>query len=362
MSDASTIQMIDMYMEEASAPMFLSGFFQSPARNFHNTEKVEIDVIRDDEDIAVPVQDIGVSGRQNESNKYVNKSFTPPIFKEEGPIKAYDSLHRVPGQDPFADVDFGRAATSQAFQLVRKLERKIRRSVELMAAQALQTGVLSLKDDGGSAIYTLDFKAKSANHATVSVTWAADGSAGTPIEDVEAQCRVIRRNGGKSPTRLIFGSTAWNRWLANSKVRDNFRTDAFAGNLGMLAPTPRGEGATMMGWVRVGAYLLEMWLYEVDYKDPQSGTLTPYIDPEKVLIMGEGRLDLTFGGVPALAPPDATAMSFLPDRMGDMDLGLDLHLCAWLTNDRRSLQTQAMARPLTIPTAIDTVGTLDITA
>lgn len=362
MSDASTTRMIEMYMEDASAPRFLSGFFQSPPRNFHNTEKVELDVIRETEDVAIVVQDLRAGGRDNESTLAVNKGFTPPIFKERGAITAYDASKRQAGQNPFDDPDFGANATLQSFRLFRVLENKIRRAIELMAAQVFQTGVLTLTDDAGTALYTLDFKPKAANHATVSTTWAQDGSAGTPLEDVEGQCRVIRRNGGKSPKRLIFGSSAWQRWIANDKVRDNFRTDALAGAMGNLTPETRGEGANFMGWVRIGAYMMEMWLYEADYKDPQTGNLTPYVNTDKVIISGDGRLDLTYGGIPRIRPPEERALTFLPERMSGKDEGLDLTINSWFTPDGETLMVQAGTRPLTIPTAIDTVGTLDVTA
>ena len=46
MSDRSTTRLIDAYLETSSAPLFLGGFFQTPPANIHNTEKIEIDVMR----------------------------------------------------------------------------------------------------------------------------------------------------------------------------------------------------------------------------------------------------------------------------------------------------------------------------
>ena len=41
MSDTSTKRMISAYIQEAPPTLFLSGFFQSPPQNFHNSEEVE---------------------------------------------------------------------------------------------------------------------------------------------------------------------------------------------------------------------------------------------------------------------------------------------------------------------------------
>src|SRR5687768_14604347 len=107
MSDASTSHIIDMYLEEASAPMFLSGFFRSPPQNFHTSESIEIDIQRDNEDVAIVIQDLTVAPRRNESTLYTNKQFKPPIFDEEGAISSYDMVKRQAGQNPFDSPDYG---------------------------------------------------------------------------------------------------------------------------------------------------------------------------------------------------------------------------------------------------------------
>ena len=47
MSTESTIHLIQTYVEKATVVRLLTTFFQTPEINFHTTEKVELDVIRD---------------------------------------------------------------------------------------------------------------------------------------------------------------------------------------------------------------------------------------------------------------------------------------------------------------------------
>ena len=103
MSDASTNRMLPLYVEEAPKQLFLSGNFKSPPVNYHLTEKVEIDIDRDNTDVAIVVQDVAADYRLNEYTKYVNKSFTPPIYKEMGAIHASDAFKRIEGRTPFDD-------------------------------------------------------------------------------------------------------------------------------------------------------------------------------------------------------------------------------------------------------------------
>lgn len=359
MSDNSTIQMIDMYVEQASTPMFLSGFFRSPPSNFHTTEDIEIDIQRDDEQVAIVIHDLTAGPRKNESSLYTNKRFRPPIFDEEGHVSAYDAIKRQPGQNPFMSPDYAANATKAAFEVFRRLELKIRRAVELMAAQVLQTGQLTLIDSAGVAQYALNFQPKATHMATVGATWATDGSTGDPLTDLGNLATVVRRDGKIEPKRLIFGDSAWIRFLANAKVKAAL--ESRRGVLAEIAPVSRGSGATFQGWVWIGHYRFEMWTYDGYYKHQQTGTLTPYVSTDNVIMLGDGRLDLTFGAIPIITPPDQRALPFLPSRIASEGRGLDLTTNAWVTPDGKHVMVSAGTRPLTIPTAIDTFARLDVT-
>jgi hypothetical protein len=360
MSDNSTVQLIDMYLEEASVPMFLAGLFRSPPQNFHTTEEIELDVQRDDESVAIVITDLSVAPRHNEATLYANKKFKPPIFDEQGHVSSYDVIKRQAGHNSFESPDYHANATRAAFAIFRKLERKIRRAVELMASQVLQTGKLTLIDNAGRALYELDFQPKASHMATVTTTWAVDGTTGSPLGDLTALAGLIRRDGKGEAKRAILGSSALQRFLANPAVQKAL--DIRRMETAMIAPVARGEGAAFQGWVWLGNYRIELWTYDGYYKHPQTGVLTPYIDPDNVIMIGDGRLDLTFGAIPILVPPDQRVLPFLPPRIASVSGGLDLTTNAWVTPDNKHVMVSAGTRPLTIPTAIDTFARLNVTA
>lgn len=359
MSTASTVRLIEAYIEESEAPLFLSSFFRSPPQNFHNTEKVEWDVMRDAEDIAVPLPDLASGARSNEANQYTNKSAVPPILNEEGTITAYNQIHRQPGQDPFQNPDFALNATMEAFRVIRKLEYKVRRTIELMASQVFQTGAITLKDSSGNTLFSLSFNIKS-SHLVTTTTWAPDGSTGAPLTDIASLASVVRKDGKKTPRQLIFGQGALTRFQANSLVQKQFGQLNL--NLGMFNPEKRGtEGATFQGYINIQNYRYEIWTYDGFYKDPQTGTLTPYVGDNKVILLTDAaRYDLTYGAIPLMVPPEQRAMAFLPPRIMAPGAGLDLSTNAWFTPDGQHLKVTAGTRPLTIPTAIDTYGCLTV--
>lgn len=361
MSDTSTIALIDMYLEEATAPLFLSGFFQSPAVNYHTTEEVEFDVVRDSEDVAVVITDLTAGPRHNESSVYTSKRLKPPIYEESGSISAFDMMKRQPGQNPFSSPDYGANATRQAFQIFRKLEAKIRRAIEWQAAQVLQTGQLTLVDNSGAALYTLDFQPKTTHMVTAGTPWATNGSTGAPLTDLATLANVIRRDGKTEPKRMIFGDSAFQRFIANADVQKTL--DLLRLGLGSVAPETRGQGATFQGYFWIGGhYRLEAWTYSGTFKHPATGVVTPYVDPTNVIMLSDGRLDATFGAIPSVVPPDQRALPFLPPRISSASGGLDISTNAWLDPTGKHVNVSAGTRPLTIPTAIDTYARLKVAA
>lgn len=360
MSDQSTTRMIEMYMEDASAPQFLSAFFKSPPRNFHVSEKVEIDVLRREPRIAIPIHSLTVGTRKHENTKYVNKGYTPPIYDMETALSAFDGLKRRPGQDPFQDPNFVAAASEEAFRHMHELEELIRRAIEVQASQVLQTGVLSLVDADGVVIYALDFEPKSTHFPTTGTTWATSGATGNPLGDLASLAEVVRRDGKQNPDILIFGTSALQRFLANTDVKAQL--DNRGMEIGHIAPIAQGMGATRVGFIWIGLYRFEIWGYQGEYIHPQTGAMTPFVGADNVIMLASnGRLDLTFGAIPMFVPPDARAAAFLPPRMSSPDRALDLTTNAWVTPDGKHLMLSAGTRPLTIPTAIDTFGCLDVT-
>jgi hypothetical protein len=358
MSDTSTNHIIDMYLEEASAPMFLSGFFRSPPQNFHTSEFIEIDIVRDNEDVAIVIQDLTVAPRHNELTLYTNKRFTPPIFDEEGAISSYDMIKRQAGQNPFDSPEYGANAVRSAFSIYRKLEQKIRRAVELMCAQVLQTGKLTLTNGAGTALYEIDFFPKASHNVTPVAPWATNGATGDPLGDLTALAGVLRRDGKSEPKRVIMGASAFARFLANPAVKASL--DVRRLEVGSIAPETRGLGATFQGWFWLGHYKLEIYTYDGFYRNPVTGLHSTYIDTNKVVMFGDGRLDLTFGAIPILVPPDRRVLPFLPPRISSQGRGLDLTTNAWCTPDGKHVMVSAGTRPMTIPTAIDTFGSLTV--
>lgn len=360
MSNLQSKKMLRPFIERAPAPMFLSGFFQSPPENFHQSETVEIDIQRDGEDVAVAIKDLASGRRYNEDTKGSNKAFKPPIFKEAIALDGFQLMDREYGEHPFQNLAFQARATIKVGRGSTKCQNKIRRAVELMASQVLISGVAQSVNSDGNAVFEIDYQPKATHVATVTTTWAADGLTGNPLGDLEALADVIRTDGRHDADVIVFGATAWQRFLANPKVEKAISRDGIG--LGQLAPQKRGKGATFQGFVWIGSYRFEMWTYTGTYVHPQTGTPTKYVPAEKLIMLSqEARLDLSFGAIPKIASEEGRVLPFLPSRVSDSEGLIDFTPSAWLSPDNETLHVQTSSRPLPIPTEIDSFASLDIT-
>jgi hypothetical protein len=343
--------MLAPFIENAPAPMFLSGWFRSGPQNFHSSEAVEIDVQREGEEVAIAVTDSTGSRRLNNNDKYTNKLYVPPKFDEELPIEASSLLKREPGVDPFQSPSFQTSAILRAYAGFTKLQNKIRRAIELMCSQVLQTGIINSLNSAGTTVFGMSFSPKG-THFTTPTAWGADGLTGDPIGNISAVAELIRADGHTDPDTLIFGQGAWLRFLMNPQVQKYLQRDGLGqGNLNRQA---RGKGATFQGVVTVGSYQFDCWTYNAKYKHPQTGTSTSYVADNKVVVMSSGaRLELSFGEIPIIMPNPVLR---LPTRISDGDRGIDLTVNSWIENGGKALIVSAGTRPLPIPVEIDSFG------
>lgn len=361
MTGINTSKFIRTYEQASAAPtMFFQEMFQSPPTNFFNSEEVEFDIERCDEEIAVVVSDISAGYRENTFDLYTNKKFKPPVLKESVPLDVYSLLTREPGVNPFEDQGFRVKAARRMFMAMNEVEKKIRRTMELQASQVLQNGTIDLIDFDGNTKYEIDFKAKASHLPTAGVNWdTATGS--QMLDDIENMCETNRTDGLSNSDEIILGNKAYRTFIENDEVQkfyDNRRIDlGFIGNRQRMA-----NGANIRGRLEIGNYTLSILTYGGRYRDPQTGVSTLYMDPGKVIVRdSQARMDAVFGAIPnfnEMFNIDTPIRSIVPGRMSMGGAGMDLFTNAWVSKDGTSLKAGVGARPLMIPTAIDTYSCL----
>lgn len=333
---------------------FLQSWFTMKPGNVYNGKKIEIDIQRFGEDVAVALK-AGTESNINDADIVTTKEFTPPAYGEAFACDVNDLVERTAGVDPYSDAYNGYAA-----KLISKLMTyftlsmaMMTRAVEVQASQILQTGKLTLSGYAGDLRYELDFKPKATHFPTVSTAWSLPGA--DPLGDLQSLIEVIRADGKVNPDQLIFGSVALKNFLANAEVQkalDNRRI-----NIGEVSPRQDNRGATFYGYVWVGAYMLEMWTYPEGYNDPQTKAFTKYVDDANVIVMSKGtRLDYSTARVPLPLGPDPRVANIMPGRLVNTSMELDVTPNLYCTPNGKQIMAELESRPLLIPVQIDGFG------
>jgi len=369
MSDTGTIKLIKAYEQRIGRARHFTSKFASPPENFHATDKVEIDIIRQGQHIAIPVPNMDAGPRNMSMDDYVNKAWPPTVFNYNLNLSAANLRTREPGVDPYTDPVWATAATRRIFRMVRKLEDMIRDGIELMAAQVMTTGQLAITDENGDAVFAINFEPKDASGTlasgdlivTVSTEWSADGATGEPLDDLESLGNNMAAC-GYDATDVCFGSDALKYFLVKPKVQNQLNLLKFnAGSINVEGQGP-GGGAAKVGQMVIGGRLLNLWSYNATYRHPETGVITKYLPAKKVVMWDDtAPRDLTWGEI-ALLPATAgqQQLSFVPSRMSFGRQGMDFQLVAYTTPDRKNLVLNVGCRPLTIPTAIDSIACMTV--
>jgi hypothetical protein len=350
MSDLSTKRMLGQYEEDAGAPTFLASFFKTGPEDIHNADTVELDVRRDGRPIAVAIKDWKSGGRMNTEELYTNKEFTPPILKEVFTLNQGSLMSREFGRSPFEDADFMGHAQRKLRRGVQKMTAKIRRTLELQAAQIFKTGTVTLLDSDGATVYTLDFGMKSAHQPGASVDW--DESTADPLYDLDVMDDLSRTNGKKGLDVFVFGDSAWSKFLANAKVQAMLDNRGI--ELGGIAPARMSEDQIFQGSMVINGIRAALYTYKASYDHPQTGTDTRYVSAWDVLgISSNAPRRMTFGGIPRIVPVDPRVAALGVGSMLAPGAGIAATTNAWVDPEGTTIYGSVATRALAIPTAID---------
>lgn len=339
---------------------FLTSFFQTLPEDITDADFVSIDIVRSDEDIAPVLRDVKTGAVVIAQDVYTNKTVRPPAYALEEPLNVYDLLKRQPGETEYEATESwlgqmaGRVRNSWS-----KMMQMLKYSVEVQASQILQTGTLSLDDEDGNAVYTLDYQPKATHFPTVSTSWSTTASA-DPLADIDALADVIRDDGLCDTAILIMGATAFKNFLKNDDVSKIFNKEGF--NLGALRPELRDMGGKIQGIFSYANYQYEVWTYNGRYKATfGASTKTKFVEDDKVIFLPETEeLDFrkVFGGVPMIVNSIPPFDQFLPSRV-PVPGAVDFKPRVYTDERAETVISEIKSRPLLIPVSIDKFGCLD---
>lgn len=162
----------------------------------------------------------------------------------------------------------------------------VTRRQEVMAVEALRTGKITVSGDQYPTV-EIDFQRDGALTRVLTSTggagstdnrWTKSGI--SPLDDVRAWSDLVTEKSGATATDVIMDSKAWALFKADPAVQkelDRFRGTATAN------PLVVGEGGRHVGTIGD----LDFYIYAGWYEHPSTGTVTPYLPANTVIITGQ---------------------------------------------------------------------------
>lgn len=340
---------IKKYMELRTPTTHLLGYF--PSRVYDTTE-IPIEVQRDRDLVAVDVLR-GTNGNANNATKSSLKIIVPPFYHEKFAINSLRNYERAFGVSAATAPMSNRVALANevAVQL-QKIQNKIVRAQEIQCAQALETGIVVLKNGD-----SIDYKRQSDSLKDNSATpWT------TTTTDVESQLQTaiewITQVGGN--TTGVFDLTmSGQAWVALQKT-DYFKTKANYNKVTLLAignPQNR-NGATYHGQITAGSGIFNIWVYDGTYLN-SSSVRTRITDQTKVIIVPvEGLMaEMAYGAVDTIVKnAGATSLSGVQIEKSAADFYV------WDNLDRNNLthEMHLTSAPIARVISVDQIYTMKI--
>jgi hypothetical protein len=336
---------------------FLSSFFKTPPDGFTDSEYMEYDIVRSGMEAAPVVRNLSTGAVTIVEDVFTNKQIPYPVYALDSPADIAGLMKRMPGENAYIDqrINWLGRITRVLVRAFAKMTRMIRTSIEVQAAQVLQKGTLMLTDENGIPTYELDFKPKASHFPEAAVSW--DDPTADILADIENLSDVIQADGYTEITTLIFGKKAWRAAYKNQEFREAVKKD----NLGMgdLSPQLKGKGAKLMGYILIGAYRYDLYLYNAIYTPWGETTPVNFVDPDKVIFLPDPEdLDFRrmFGGIPNIKVDPV----FDPVFGGKIPIEneYDFRARVYFDEPKDAYVGEIKSRPASIPVSIDRYGCL----
>lgn len=237
-----------------------------------NTQKIDFDIIGRGGRKIAPFVNPKVGGVVMTREGYRTESYEAPELSPMRVTTAEDMLKRLPGETIYS----GKTPTQRAAEILGRdlsdLDDIITRREEVMCAEALFTGKVTVKGEGYDEVlnYWAHLDESEKPTTTLATKWDA---ADVKAEHIMADLRTLRRSmiqtGGFNPHELICGTKVVDLLL--SKLGTANQLDMRRVDLGQINPQMLPNGVTYWGYLKdsgLDIYSYDEWYIDGDEEKP----------------------------------------------------------------------------------------------
>ncbi len=157
------------------------------------------------------------------------------------------------------------------------------RTIERMCSEALFTGVVNIYDENGAVLDSVDEGLKATHNITLTSGSGWNEANGDPIANLRTWKRLVAKDSGKTAHHAVFGSAAWDSFIANTNVQNYL--NKYHIHLGDVDPKfdEDVDGATYMGMVEG----IRIYVYDEWYIDPSTKQEAAVVPENKICLLAK---------------------------------------------------------------------------
>lgn len=294
------------------------------------SEEIHFDVMDKTRSLAPFVSPV-VAGQIVNAKGYSTNTFKPAYIKDKRVFDANRPMKRVAGESLTGSLNpANRMRIILANEVVDQVER-IQRRLEVMAAEALRTGALTITGDNYP---TANVSFGRANNLTVTLEGGARwGQTGVkPLDSLQDWAQLILQKSGAMPTDVIMSIDTWKVFREDTQVQK--RLDLYRGNSSMTQSAQVEEGGVFMGVIdSFNIYVYSGWYVN------DSGVETAILPAGTVILTGT-----QLQGVQAFGAIRDEAAGFQ---------ALPYYPKSWVEEDPSARILLMQSAPLIVPTRVN---------
>lgn len=309
-------------------------------RDYSATDTVDIDFKKGSRHMAAFVNP-NMGGETLLNTGYETKTYKPPLLNPDTVTTADDLLTRMAGENIYSARTPAERAVAKLAADYQRIEDSLARREEWMCCQAITSGSIHVLGRGVDETINFGFT----NKETLASAKKWGGSAADPIADLRRWKMAVAKNGFANADCCIMGADAYAAFISNEKVLKALDNKNY--QVGVIAPeATAGTGAMFVGHLndpQIDIYVYNE-VYLDDFTDPANPVVRDLIPAGAVVLLPHGaNFTMAYAQLTAIDESTKQFYTVLGSRL----------LKSYIAHkpDRRILE--AMAKPLAIPTLVD---------
>lgn len=296
------------------------------------TAKVDIDIKKGRAKIA-PFVSEKIGGKVVENSGFRTETFEPPLVAPTTVTTAADLQNRSMGENLYSSRTPDERAAEKLVRDLRDLDQMITRREEVMCAQAIFDGEITVKGEGVD--YVISYNHTNRETLSGANLWSASTS--KKYDDLKRWVRKVQATGFVNTDVVIVAPDVTDVLLKDPEMQKLL--DIRNVNIGEFKPVKLPNGATHIGKI---AGVGDIYEYSATYYDELDKQVKPMV-PEGTIALVSTEVEFSMAYAAVTIAKDDDLVTYEADRVPD----------SWTEKRPARKILQLSSKPLPIPKEVD---------